>query len=154
RIPFRPSEGWLTLVATISMVMVLGGSLQDAAWTPDANRPETHVLPWIGLIGVLWGLMGAKVGWGRWRTHILGSILAGLILPLTVGGIILGQNSGVGWDPAGVAERLAATTGVANKVWLDLVVQGRPFTTMWAHYHLVFGIIVFGAGMLAGFTVF
>jgi len=153
-IPLRPAEGWLTLLATVVMVMVLGGSLQDAAWTPDTSNPDVNFLPWVGLFGVAWGLLGAKVGWGRWRTHILGAIIAGLVLPLIVGGIVLGPAAHVGWDPRGLAERLVATLGVAQRVWTDLVILGRPFTTQWAHYHLVFGTIVWGAGMLAGYTVF
>jgi hypothetical protein len=153
-IPFRPAEGWLTLFATIVMVMVLGGSLQDAAWTPDTSNPATNFLPWIGLVGVLWGVFGAKVGWGRWRTHVIGAVIAGLILPLIVGGIILGPDAHVGWGPQDLARRLVATLGVTQGVWRDLVVQGRSFTTQYAHYHLVFGTIVWGAGMLAGFTVF
>jgi len=63
-IPLRPAEGWLTLLATVVMVMVLGGSLQDAAWTPDASNPNVNFLPWVGLAGVAWGVFGAKVGWG------------------------------------------------------------------------------------------
>ena len=153
-LPLRPAEGWLTLFATVIMVMVLGGSLHDAAWTPDASNPDVNFLPWVGLIGVAWGVLGAKVGWGRWRTHILGALVAGLVLPLIVGGIVLGPQAHVGWDPHGLAERLVATLRVASDVWTDLVVEGRTFTTQYAHYHLVFGVVVWGAGMLAGFTVF
>src|SRR6185503_16045291 len=72
-LPLRPAEGWLTLFATALMVMVLGGSLQDAAWTPDSTNPAVNFLPWVGLVGVLWGVLGAKVGWGRWRTHVIGA---------------------------------------------------------------------------------
>ena len=153
-LPPHLAEGWLTLLATILMVMVLGGSLQDANWTTDANNPDINFLPWVGLIGVLWGVLGAKVGWGRWRTHIIGSIIAGLVLPLIVGGIVLGANAHVGWDPEGLARRLVAMLGIAQRVWTDLVVLGKPNTTQYAHYHLIFGAIVWGAGMLAGFTVF
>jgi Transglutaminase-like superfamily/Domain of unknown function (DUF4129) len=153
-LPLRPAEGWLTLLATIVMVMVLGGSLQDASWTLNANDPNVNFLPWVGLIGVLWGFFGAKVGWGRWRTHLLGALIAGLILPLIVGGIALGPDAHVGWDPYGLAQRLVKTLDVTRKVWSDLVIQGRPTTSEWNHYHLVFGTIVWGAGMLAGYSVF
>ena len=125
-IPLRPAEGWLTLLATVVMVMVLGGSLQDAGWTPDANNPDVNFLPWVGLIGVAWGMMGAKVGWGRWRTHILGAAIAGLMLPLIVGGIALGPEANVGWDPHGLALRLVAMVDVARGVWTDLVIIGKP----------------------------
>jgi len=153
-IPLRPAEGWLTLLATAVMVMVLGGSLQDASWTPDSGNPDVNFLPWVGLVGVAWGVFGAKIGWGRWRTHVIGALVAGLILPLIVGGIALGHAANVGWDPEGLTARLLAAFGVAQNVWRDLVILGKATTTEYAHYHLVFGVIVWGAGMLAGFTVF
>src|SRR5262249_39703903 len=140
--------------ATVAIVMILGGSLQDSAWTPDTGNPDSHFLPWIGLLGVAWGVLGAKVGWGRWRTHLLGALIGGLVLPLIVGGIALGHNANVGWDPPGLAARLVAMLNVARGVWADLVVLGKSQTTEYAHYHLIFGVIVWGAGILAGFTVF
>ena len=77
----------------------------------------------------------------------------GLLLPLIVGGI-LGPDAAVGWDPYGLDQRLVASLDVAQKVWTDLVVEGQPVTSQWGHYHLVFGALVWGAGQLAGFTVF
>jgi transglutaminase-like putative cysteine protease len=154
RIPLRPAEGWLTLFSTAIMAMVFGGSLQDAGWTPDSARGDANFLPWIALVGVAFGVAGAKVGWGRWRTHVVGALFAGLLLPLIVGGIVLGPDANVGWDPYALDLRLLATLDVTRKVWTDLVVEGQPFTSQWAHYHLVFGALVWGAGQLAGFTVF
>ncbi len=153
-LPLRPAEGWLTLFATVMMVMVLGGSLQDSAWTPDTRNPDANFLPWVGLIGVAWGVLGAKVGWGRWRTHMIGALIAGIVLPLIAGGIALGPDAHVGWDPHGLAERLVAMLNVAQGVWTDLVVIGKSQTSQIVHYHLAFGAIVWGAGILAGFTVF
>jgi transglutaminase-like putative cysteine protease len=154
RIPLRPAEGWLTLLSIPIMAMVFGGSLQDAGWTPDSARGDANFLPWIALVGVAFGVFGAKIGWGRWRTHVVGALFAGLLLPLIVGGIILGPNANVGWDPYSLDLRLLATLDVMRHVWADLVVDGRPYTTQMAHYHLVFGALVWGAGQLAGFGVF
>jgi hypothetical protein len=154
RIPLRPAEGWLTLISTAVMAMVFAGSLQDAAWTPDSAGGNANFLPWVALVGVAFGVFGAKVGWGRWRTHIVGALFAGLLLPLIAGGIILGPDAAVGWDPYGLDQRLLASLDVAQKVWADLVVEGQPVTSQWGHYHLVFGALVWGAGQLAGFTVF
>lgn len=151
RLSLRPVEGWLTLLATALMVVVFAGSLQDAGWTPG-SAGDAGFLPWVGLLGLAFGVVGAKVGWGRWRTHFVGALFAGLILPLVVGGIVLHEQ--VGWDPHGLADRFVATLGVAQRVWTDLVVQNRQFTSQYAHYHLVFGALVWGAGQLAGFTVF
>lgn len=154
RIPLRPAEGWLTLVSAAIMVMVLGGSLQDAAWTRDATRPYATVLPWLALAGFGFGVFGAKVGWGRWRTHIVGALFGGLLLPLIAGGIVLGPNAQVGWDPYSLDLRLIAMLDSVRLVWQELVVEGRPLTSQFGHYHLVFGVLVWGAGMLAGFSVF
>lgn len=150
-LPRSPTEGWLSLIATSVMVWMVSASLQDANWT--FGRPENFdFLPWVALAGLALGVGGAKVGWGRWRTHLVGAAFAGLILPLIVGGIILGPS--MGWEPQELVRRLEAMIRVGRNVWLDLVVFGRPTTTESAHYYLVFGTIVWGAGLLAGFTVF
>ncbi len=148
---FRPVEGWLSLAATALMVVVFAGSLVDAGWTPGSAGSGSFLI-WISLLGLAFGVLGAKIGWGRWRTHVVGAVFGGLLVPLIVGGVVMGGD--VGWDPRALAERLVVTTGVMERVWNDLVVQGRPFTSQYAHYHLIFGVLVWGAGMLAGYTVF
>ncbi len=152
--PLRPVEGWLSLFTTAAMVAIVAGSLLDANWT--GTEFDASFLPWVALVGLAFGVGGAKVGWGRWRTHVIGALFGGLVLPLVVGGVILARDQGhvIGWNPHDLAERLAAMVEVARNVWIDLAVQGRPQTTEIAHYHLVFGVLVWGGGMLAGFTVF
>lgn len=149
-IPLRPAEGWLSLFATAVMVGIVAGSFIDAGWA-GGPAADAGFLPWVGLAGLGFGLVGAKVGWGRWRTHFVGALFGGLLLPLVVGGVI---NHAAGWDPSGLAQRYVAMYDVARNVWLDLAVFGRPFTNQTAHYHLVFGVLVWGAGQLAGFSVF
>lgn len=149
-IPFRPAEGWLSLFATAVMVGMVAGSFIDARWT-GGPASDTGFLPYVGLMGLAFGIGGAKVGWGRWRTHLVGALFAGVLLPVIVGGVI---NPAAGWDPTGLAQRYLALYEVARNVWLDLVVFGRPYTNQIAHYHLVFGVLVWGAGQLAGFSVF
>jgi transglutaminase-like putative cysteine protease len=151
RVPLRPVEGWLSLFATAVMLLAFAGSLIDAGWTP-AVAGDTTFLLWASLAGLAFGVLGAKIGWGRWRTHLVGALFGGILLPLVVGGTVLGEQ--VGWDPRGLAERLTTTLAVVQKVWLDLVVQNETFTTEFGHYHLIFGVLVWGAGMLAGYTVF
>ena len=149
-IPMRPVEGWLSLFASAVMVVVVAGSLLDAGWTDAVG--DAGFLPWVGLVGLAFGIGGAKVGWGRWRTHTVGALFAGIALPLLVGGIVLGDA--IGWDPHSLALRLIAALDLMRNVWTDLVIEGRPFTSEIAHYHLIFGTLIWGAGMLTGFTVF
>ena len=151
RIGFSPAEGWLTLVSAALMVAVFAISLIDAAWTGSTGGSQGFLL-WVGLLGFAIGVVGAKVGWGRWRTHIVGALVGGLLLPLIMGGVELGDQ--LGWAPADLVYRLDEAHRVVAAVWNDFVVRGLSRTNEIAHYHLVFGVLVYGAGLLAGFTVF
>ena len=75
-IPFRPAEGWLSLFAAAAMVGLVAGSFIDAGWT-GGPASDSGFLPWVGFAGLAFGLFGAKVGWGRWRTHLVGALFAG-----------------------------------------------------------------------------
>jgi transglutaminase-like putative cysteine protease len=151
RISLSPAEGWLTLVSAALMVAVFAISLIEAAWTGSAGGSQGFLL-WVGLLGFAIGFAGAKVGWGRWRTHLVGALLGGLLLPLVIGGVEAGDQ--VGWGLGDLAVRLKEAHRVVSAVWNDFVVLGLPRTQEIAHYHLVFGVLVYGAGLLAGFTVF
>ena len=151
RISLTPAEGWLTLVSAALMVVVFAISLIRAAWTGTAGGSQGFLL-WVGLLGFAIGVIGAKVGWGRWRTHVVGALFGGLLLPLIMGGVEFGDL--VGWAPSDLAFRLAEAHRVMAAVWNDFVVRGLSRTNEIAHYHLVFGVLVYGAGLLAGFTVF
>jgi transglutaminase-like putative cysteine protease len=155
RIPLRPAEGWLTVVATAAMALTFAGSLMEAEWLP-ASAGDTRFLLATTLLGLGFGFVGAKVGWGRWRTHFVGALFGGLLLPLIVGGVVIvvGTGAEVGWDPASLAARLGATFRVAQIIHREFVLEGATFTSQWAHYHLIFGVLTWAAGMLAGFTVF
>jgi transglutaminase-like putative cysteine protease len=152
-IPFRPAEGWLTIIASAAMVAIVATALLDAGWTGNAGDPR--FLPWVGMIGLAFGFAGAKLGWGRWRTHLVGALFGGIVVPLIIGGVVLAESGvNAGWDPASLGLRFLATFDVVRNVWMDLVVFGRPVTTEINHYHLVFGVLIWAAGMLTGFTVF
>jgi len=151
RFSFSPAEGWLTLISAAVMVAVFAISLIDAAWTGNLAGSQGFLL-WIGLLGFAVGVLGAKLGWGRWRTHALGALVGGVLIPLVMGGLVLGDQ--VGWGPTELGERLVAALGVLTNVWNDFVVRGLSRTGEIHHYHLVFGVLVYGAGLLTGFTVF
>lgn len=151
RFSLSPTEGWLTLVSAAMMVVVFAMSLIDAAWVGKGGGSQGFLVG-AGLLGFAIGVVGAKVGWGRWRTHFVGALFGGLLIPLVMGGLVLGDK--IGWSPPEMAQRFVAAYGVVTNVWSDLVVRGLPYTNQIAHYHLVFGVLVYGAGLLAGFTVF
>jgi len=151
-IPLRPVEGWLSLVSGAVMAVMVAFSFQNSGWTTKVPGVDTNFLPYLALAGFAIGVAGAKVGWGRWRTHFVGATLGGLLIPLIVGGVVIGP--GVEWDPQGLALRLSAAYGVARHVWTDFVILSRQYTTEYAYYHLVFSAVIWGAGLLAGFTVF
>lgn len=149
-LPRRPAEGWLTVLGAMAMVAVFGWSLIEAQWT--AGDPgDANFLPWVGMVGLGFGIFGAKVGWGRWRTHLVGALFGGICIPLIVGGIIVPTAD---WDIASLGARFEASANVARLVYNDWFVLNLPYTNQTAHYHLVFGALLWGAGMLAGFTIF
>ena len=155
RVPRRPVEGWVTLLASVVMVTTLGASLVEATWTVRAKSGDTGFLLYVGAIGLAFGFIGAKLGWGRWRTHIVGALFAGLVLPMIMGGLILeARGTPVGWDPAALANRMGVAWTVVQTMWTELAVLRVPFTSQEGHYHLVFGALVWGAGLLAGYTIF
>ena len=148
----RPAEGWLTVAMVALLAASFALSLNDAGWVPGSEG-STGYLVWVAVAGVLFGLLAAKAGWGRWRTYLAGAVVAGLLLPFIAGGIVLGSTVD-GFDPASIALRYRAAGDVAFQVWADLVRDNRPFTDQFAHYHMVFSALVWTAGQVAATAVF
>jgi transglutaminase-like putative cysteine protease len=151
RIPLGPAEGWLAFAAAAALPVVFAAAVADAGWLPSDSGGSGY-LTWLALAGFLFSTLLAKLGWGRRRTYGLGALVGGLVILLITGGIILGQ--GAGFDPGSLVDRLFATYRVVRHAWQDLVVEGLPFTSESAHYHLVLGGVVWGGGLLAGYAVF
>ncbi len=138
------------MVALLAATFAL--SLNDAGWVPESEG-STGYLVWVAVAAVLFGLLAAKAGLGRWRTYLVGAVIAGLLLPFIAGGVALGPAAG-GLDLASIALRYRAAGDVAFQVWADLVRDGRPFTDQFAHYHMVFAALVWAAGQVAAAAVF
>ena len=100
RLPRRPAEGWLTLIAAVVMVTAYGASLVEATWTRREFSGDSGFLLYIGAVGLAFGFAGAKLGWGRWRTHIVGALFGGLALTLIMGGLILEARGTIGGTQA------------------------------------------------------
>ena len=148
----RPQEGWLAVVLAVFLVLPFAWSLEDAGWIPP-SQGDTSYLALLAIAGVFVGLVGAKAGWSRWKAHLAGAVIGGLLLPLLAGGIILGSEVS-GFDLAALSARYHAAGAAAFQAWLDIAILGRPFTSEFAHYHLAFGAMVWAAGQFTGYAVF
>jgi hypothetical protein len=144
----RPAEGWASVAAAALLTVVVAWSIDDAGWIPTLEG-STGYLVWLAIGSTLVAVAAGKLGLGRWRTAAIGAAIGGLLLPLIAGEIVL-SNANVPLDLAGLAARYQATAAVTARVWQDLAVEGRPFTSEYGHYHLVFGALVWAAGQVAG----
>ncbi|MCJ7711044.1 MAG: hypothetical protein MUQ32_09480, partial [Chloroflexi bacterium] len=80
----RPAEGWLTIGLVLVMVLVLAWAIDDPAWVAG-HEARTDGLALFALLGMAVGLIGPKLGWGRWTTHVIGALFAGLLIPVFAG---------------------------------------------------------------------
>ena len=146
RIPLAPAEGWLTVGLVGLLCVTMAWSIDDVA--PILARGDfTDMLAPMAIAGMLAGLIGAKVGWGRWLTYLVGVVFAALIVPLVVGSILL--------DGGGtLAEAYRETATSLVNAATDLVVLDLPLTNEYGHYLLVLGLLVWGTAMFASYTTF
>lgn len=147
-----PSEGWATIGAVVLLVVSIGWSIDDAKWVRGIG-PFTDFLPLVGLAGVAFGFGGAKLGWGRWTTHLLGIAFAAMIVPIIAGAIVLGDTV-QGFGIAAMAARYREAAAVIGRVFNDLAVLGLPLTPQYGHYLIALGAIVWAAGQFLAYAVF
>ena len=80
----RRVDGWFTVALVLLICATLAWSLDDALLV--LGRGElTDFLFWTAIGGAIAGFVGPLVGWGRWRTHLVGAAFAALLVPLLVG---------------------------------------------------------------------
>jgi transglutaminase-like putative cysteine protease len=145
RIAAGPAEGWGSLGLVMLMCLTMAWAVDDVA--PVMGRGAfTDFLAWAAVGGVLIGFAGPKVGWGRWRTYLIGAIAAALAVPLMVGGILVEDGS--------LRERFMATAASAVNAFHDLVILEQAFTQEFGHHLLVIGLIVWGTSMFAAYATF
>ncbi len=141
----RPEEGWLTLLLVAVMVGVMALAVDDPAWVNGHGR-LTDGLVVLALLGMAVGFIGPKVGWGRWTTHGVGALFAGLLVPILSGWYSMA-------NPA-IGAAFQKTSDEAVGAYIDLAWLHRPFTTQELHYVLVLGVIVWGTAQFASYAVF
>ncbi len=141
----RPSEGWLPIVLIAMLAFVLGSAMDEPAWV-NGHGALTDSLVWCAAAGAIIGFLGPKLGWGRWRTHIIGALFAGLLLPIIAGWAM---------EPGATVAHAFQITAVGTvEAYLDLGIRGRQFTTQEVHYILVLGGVCWGTLQFGAFAVF
>ncbi len=141
-----PAQGWFALLMVVAMCLALASSLDDAVLVLGDGK-VTDFLTWTAVAGVLIGVLGPTVGWGRWTTHLIGALFAALVTPMLVGWILL--------EGHGNAHALfVATADSAVIAWSDLVVNHRLSTFQYGHHLLVLGLIVWASSQFASYAAF
>jgi transglutaminase-like putative cysteine protease len=145
RLPRGPEEGWLTVSLVVLMMLTLTWSIDDAGWV--LGRSEwTDFLPWTAVGGVAIGFIGAQTRWNRWLAHLIGAILAALIVPILVGGVLIPHAS--------PGAQFVATATASVNAWSDLIVHQLPATRETGHHLLVLGLLCWATGQFAASAVF
>ncbi len=141
----RPEEGWLPLALVAFIAIILGLAIDDPGWV-NGKGALTNSLPGLALIGVGVGFAGPKLGLGRWTTHLVGAVLAALVIPVAAGWAL--------HPGASIPDAFVATAAGTVNAYLDLAWRGRQFTSEEIHYVLTLGIIVWGTMQFASYAVF
>ncbi|HEV8402850.1 MAG TPA: transglutaminase domain-containing protein [Candidatus Limnocylindrales bacterium] len=149
RIPLAPAEGWVTLGLVLLICLTMAWALDDARWVLGrAKYLDYLVVAAIG--GVLVGFIGPKVGWGRWLTYLIGSIVAALILPLITTFAALPAGETV----PSIHNLFQATSDAVVNAYLDIAYRGLPSTIEYLHWIWLFGLLVWATSMFASYAVF
>ncbi len=144
-VPLSPSEGWVSVLLVAVMSLCVAWSIDDAAWVLGRDKLTDFLAP-ASLLGALAGFVGAKVGWPRWLTHVIGAIFGALTLALIVGTVLA-----PGAPPWVLFDTTARSVVAA---WTDLAILGRVVTAQYGHYLLVLGVIAWGTGQFASAAFF
>jgi hypothetical protein len=146
RIPLAPAEGWLTVGLTVLLCLTMAWSIDDVALVLGEGRFTDFLAP-VAVLGVAFGFIGPKVGWGRWWTYLIGSIFAALIVPLIVGLQLVPTG-------ATLAEAYQETARSVVQAVIDLVVLDLALTNEYGHYMLFLGLLVWATAMFASYAIF
>jgi transglutaminase-like putative cysteine protease len=145
RIPLAPAEGWLTVALVGILCATMAASIDDVA--PILAREDfTDFLVPMAIAGMFMGMIGVKVGWGRWLTYLVGSVFAALIVPLVVGDIL--RREGATLPP------YQETARSLVQAVIDLGIARLQLTNEYGHFLLVLGLFVWGTSMFAAYAAF
>lgn len=142
----RRADGWFTVGLVVLVCATLAWSLDDALLV--LGRDEyTDFLFWAAIGGVAAGFVGPLVGWGRWRTHLVGAVVAALVVPLLVGWTLIPSGA-----PPG--ELFQRTTDSIVQAWTDLILAGRMSTIQFGHHLFALGLLMWATSQFASYAAF
>ena len=145
-IPKAPAEGWITVLLVLVLCLTMAWSIDDTA--PVLGRDAwTDFLIWTAIGGAVAGFVGAKAGWNRWVSHLIGVTFGALLVPVLVGAVLVPDAT---WPD----QQYIATAASVVGAWEDLVVRAATTTTEIGHHLLVFGLFVWATSMFASYAVF
>jgi transglutaminase-like putative cysteine protease len=142
---WSPEEGWSVVALVAILGLILATAIDEPAWV-NGRGALTDCLAEMALLGSLVGFAGPKLGWGRWTTHLVGAVFAGLLIPIIAGWAVL-----PGISPA---QAFRLTANGTLEAYLDLTVRSLEFTTQEVHYVLVLGGLVWGTMQFGSYAVF
>ena len=145
RLPSAPTEGWISLGLVMVMCVSMAWAIDDVA-PVMARDSYTDFLMLAAIGGVLFGFIGPKLGLGRWRTYLLGAVVAALVVPWLVGANLRSDGSIIG--------RFDATATSAVKAYVELVLENSSFTNEYGHHLWVIGLLVWATSMFASYATF
>ncbi|HEY3522571.1 MAG TPA: transglutaminaseTgpA domain-containing protein, partial [Candidatus Limnocylindrales bacterium] len=148
KLVLRPEEGWTTTLLLVAMPVVLAFAIDDANWVLGTGR-LTDFLPLAAIGGFAAGMFGTKAGWSRWTTHVIAAVLAALVVPLLVGGALIGPIG-----DSSLHARYVATATSTVEAWLDLTIRGRTFTSQYGHFLLTLGLLLWATGQFVAVAAF
>jgi transglutaminase-like putative cysteine protease len=132
-------------VLSTLIVLVMAWVVDDPAWV-NGREALTDGLVVMALLGFAIGVLGPKVGWGRWTTHGIGALFAGLLIPIMAGWAIEPGTSP--W----LAFRIAAEGSA--EAYLDIAWRGLQYTSQEVHYIVVLGALLWATAQFFGYAVF
>ncbi len=146
RFPLGPAEGWLSLVCILVICLMMALAIDDARWVLGRGN-YLDFLIYAAIGGVAVGFAGPKVGWGRWTTYLVGSVLAALLVPLMTALVAFPHG-------ASIRELYQATASSVVKAYVDLALLNLSSTAQYLHYIFVIGLLVWATSMFASYAVF
>jgi transglutaminase-like putative cysteine protease len=146
RIQLAPQEGWLTLGLVLLICLTLAWSMDGVRWVLGRDEYLDYLVV-AAAMGALISFIGAKVGWGRWRTYFVGAVFAALLVPIMT-------SMMAGSDGRNVGQLYHATAEATVSAFYDVAINGAPSTIQYLHWVLIFGLIIWATSMFASYAVF